>query len=130
MGVTGTSDDEVDLPFCTAAALPPLVLPEVVELEVDPTDVAVLEVLEVLEVLDVLEVLEVLLPSVLLLVVVVCWPDCVLTLPVPRAAALRRLSAAAAAPSDWLYAVNGASAHNTATAQIVWVRMRMEGAPP
>jgi hypothetical protein len=121
VGVMGTSDDEVDLPFCPAAAPPPLVLPEVVEVEIDPPDVVVLEVLEVLEVLS---------PSVLLVVVVVCWPDCVLTPPVPRAAALRRLSAVAASPSDWLYAVNGASVHNTATAQIVWVRMRMGGAPP
>jgi hypothetical protein len=90
-----------------------------VELEDDPPDVEVLEVL-------VLEVLELL----LLFVDVVCCPDWVLTPPVPRVAARRRLSAAAAAPSDWLYAASGASRHTTATTQIVRVRVRMEGAPP
>jgi hypothetical protein len=97
-------------------ALPPLVLPVAdVELELDPPDV---------------EVLEVLLLLVLLFVDVVCCPDWVLTPPVPRVAARRRLSAAAASPSDWLYAVSGASRHTTATAQMVGVRVRMEGAPP
>ena len=80
-------------------------------------------------VLEVLEVLELLLPLVLLFVDVVC-PDWVLTPPVPRVAARRRLSAAAASPSDWLYAASGASRHTTATAQKVRVRVRMEGAPP
>jgi hypothetical protein len=96
------------------------VLSVVVELELDPPDV---------EVAEVLDVLELLLPLVLL-VDVVCCPDGVLTPPVPRAAARRRLSAAAAAPSPWLYAVSGASRQTTATAQIVRVRVRMEGAPP
>jgi hypothetical protein len=117
----GTSPAEVDFPFCPADELPPLVLPAGVELELDPPDV---------EVLEVLPVLELLLPLVLLFVDVVCCPDWVLTPPVPRAADRRRLSAAAASPSDWLYAVSGASRHTTATAQIVWVRVRMEGAPP
>jgi hypothetical protein len=93
----------------------------VVELELDPPDV---------EVAEVLDVLELLLPLVLLLVDVVCCPDWVLAAPVPRVAARRRLSAAAAAPSPWLYAVSGASRHRTAAAQIVGVRVRMEGAPP
>lgn len=113
-GATGTSPAEVDFPFCPADALPPLVLPAGVELVLDPPDVEVLDVLELL----------------VLLVDVVCCPDWVLTPPVPRAADRRRLSAAAASPSDWLYAVSGASRHTTATAQIVWVRVRMEGAPP
>jgi hypothetical protein len=114
VGATGTSPAEVDFPFCPVA-LPPLVPP--VELELDPPDVVVLEVLELL------------LPLVLLFVDVVC-PDWVLTPPVPRVAARRRLSAAAASPSDWLYAASGASRHTTATAQKVRVRVRMEGAPP
>jgi hypothetical protein len=116
VGATGTSPAEVDFPFCPADALPPLVLPVApVELEVDPPDV---------------EVLELLLPLVLLFVDVVCCPDWVLTPPVPRVAARRRLSAAAASPSDWLFAASGASRHTTATAQKVRVRVRMEGAPP
>ena len=117
MGATGTSPAEVDFPFCPVDALPPLVLLPV-ELELDPPDVVVLEVLELL------------LPLVLLFVDVVCCPDWVLTPPVPRVAARRRLSAAAASPSDWLYAASGASRHTTATAQKVRVRVRMEGAPP
>jgi hypothetical protein len=107
---TGTSPAEVDFPPC--AVLPPLVLPDVpVELELDPPDVDVLELL--------------LLPFV----DVVC-PVLTPPVPVPAAAALRRLSAAAAAPSDWLYAVSGASTQKTAIAQVDRVRMRMEGAPP
>ena len=97
---------------------------ESVELELDPADVEVLE-LEPL-IVEVLEVLEL----ALVFVDVVCCPDWVLTPPVPRVAARRRLSAAAASPSDWLYAASGASRHTTATAQIVRVRVRMEGAPP
>ena len=102
----------VDLPPC--AVLPP---DEVVELVLDPPDVEVLEVLEVLVVLAVF-------------VDVVCDPVLVLTPPAGRAVARRRLSAAAASPSDWLYAAKGASRQPMATAQVVRVRVRMEGAPP
>jgi hypothetical protein len=90
-----------------------------------PDDVVVDVVLEPPEV----ELLEVLPELVLLFVDVVCDPVWVLTPPVGRAAVLRRLSAAAASPSDWPNAANGASKQTRATAQ-VGIRVRMEGAPP
>jgi hypothetical protein len=108
--VVGTSPAEVDLPPC--AVLPPDA-DVVVELVLDPPEVEVLELLVL----------------VLLFVDVVCDPVWVLTPPVALFVVLRRLSAAAASPSDWLYAVNGASRQTTANAQ-VGIRVRMEGAPP
>jgi hypothetical protein len=107
--VVGTSPAEVDLPPC--AVLPPDA--DVVELVLDPPEVEELELLVL----------------VLLFVDVVCDPVWVLTPPVALFVVLRRLSAAAASPSDWLYAVNGASRQTTANAQ-VGIRVRMEGAPP